>query len=246
MKIPKSWERQPDQSQWPEFHFYLTPVSKAWRERLERDRKEAGSPSNIFMTRNRKRFGYENGGWYRERRVRNSDYVKPPFLVLLYGLKTADNGLARCWFPPDLAMSVMRPALNKVARNFGSSLYGGEDNRAYVEGMDLQIWNSKKVKLPRFRWNGQQLVPVKTPDEVRGGGMSDEKAVYVFSYGIHRGTLTSRDSGQPEEHPTRQACVDSWKAHKRWFSGMGYVIWFARIKHPDGHEERLDGDCNYV
>jgi hypothetical protein len=68
---------------------------------------------------------------------------------------------------------------------------------------------------------------------------------FILSHGIHRGTITRRDSGAPEEFETREAAIQKLAEHEAWYKRLGYVIWFAVLQHPDGKQEQLGGDENY-
>jgi len=68
---------------------------------------------------------------------------------------------------------------------------------------------------------------------------------WVLHHGIHRGTITSRDTGS-EEYDTEQEARDAFKNHKDFYSRIGYVIWFAYLVSPEGKKTAIDaGNTNY-
>ena len=60
--------------------------------------------------------------------------------------------------------------------------------------------------------------------------MSDK---WVLAHGIHRGTLTSRDSGNPEEFDTEQEAMTAFRKHKDWF---------AYLTSPNGDKRLLESN----
>lgn len=55
-------------------------------------------------------------------------------------------------------------------------------------------------------------------------------------WGIHRGTLTSRDSTQeycPDEAAARAKYEQVISAYQRGNDRFGYVLWFAEIRDPN-------------
>jgi hypothetical protein len=68
---------------------------------------------------------------------------------------------------------------------------------------------------------------------------------WILNHGCHRGTITSRDVGQPEEFDTREDAVNALTAHRKWYKSIGYQIWFATLKSPEGKEETLESNPCY-
>lgn len=62
---------------------------------------------------------------------------------------------------------------------------------------------------------------------------------FVLNWGIHRGTLTSRDIGEPKYFDSEGEAQDELRAMNADFAKIGYQIWFARLTTPDGTEKRL-------
>jgi hypothetical protein len=59
-----------------------------------------------------------------------------------------------------------------------------------------------------------------------------------LNWGIHGGTLMSRDVGDPVFADTRKALEMEIERLKKNFSEIGYFLWYASIIDPDGkHEE---------
>lgn len=75
------------------------------------------------------------------------------------------------------------------------------------------------------------------------GGQVDaivsQRPQYTLSWGIHAGTLTSRDVGESYKFDTEQECID--KAHKlqSHYKNMGYKIWYANVINPDGTSRNI-------
>ena len=69
---------------------------------------------------------------------------------------------------------------------------------------------------------------------------------WTLSHGIHRGTITSRDS-TTSEHMTLAECRKSLDESEEFYKSIGYRIWFAKAVGPDGQEHRLSkDDSNYA
>jgi len=69
--------------------------------------------------------------------------------------------------------------------------------------------------------------------------MSDK---WVLAHGIHRGTLTSRDSGDPEMFDTAADALAAFRKHKDWYRRIGYQIWFAYLTSPSGDKQLLESN----
>jgi hypothetical protein len=75
--------------------------------------------------------------------------------------------------------------------------------------------------------------------------MENKTGKYILSHGCHRGTLMSRDSGQPEQFNTYDEAYDQYLEHKNFYHSIGYQIWFAKIIDPDGTEHYLESNPYY-
>ncbi len=78
--------------------------------------------------------------------------------------------------------------------------------------------------------------------------MSDNNTsnqAYELIIGIHRGTFTSRDVEQPESFESMDDCIKAVTKAKTFYSGIGYKIWFAEVKNPDGTTTTLEQNTNY-
>jgi hypothetical protein len=62
---------------------------------------------------------------------------------------------------------------------------------------------------------------------------------WKFQIGIHRGTLTSRDSGADQEFDSLAECHAEAGKAKANYAGMGYQIWFCRAVGPNGEKHTL-------
>ena len=75
--------------------------------------------------------------------------------------------------------------------------------------------------------------------------MNEHEGKYIFNHGIHRGTLMSRDVGNPEYFDTYEEAYQAYLNAKAQYARYGYQIWFASIKAPDGKETQLPGNAYY-
>lgn len=65
---------------------------------------------------------------------------------------------------------------------------------------------------------------------------------FVLHHGCHRGTLTSRDTGSPQEFDTYQEAYNAYLEHRKFYRSIGYQIWFAQIVKPDGTKDLLESN----
>jgi len=63
--------------------------------------------------------------------------------------------------------------------------------------------------------------------------------------GCHRGTLTSRDVGHPEEKDSLEDCQKAVKRAEEWYNSIGYFIWFASATDPEGKKHQLHPGTPY-
>ena len=54
---------------------------------------------------------------------------------------------------------------------------------------------------------------------------------WLLSFGIHGGTLMSRDSGRTE-HDSEEEARQSCREQKDWAASIGYKVWFAQMIAP--------------
>ena len=66
---------------------------------------------------------------------------------------------------------------------------------------------------------------------------------YILRYGIHKGTICSREYSIPEEFNTYE---EAYNNYEKIYLFPGYVIWFAEITHPDGKVTQLESNTNYI
>jgi len=69
--------------------------------------------------------------------------------------------------------------------------------------------------------------------------------MYELTIGIHCGTITSRDVEQPESFESMGDCIKAVAKAKTFYRGIGYKIWFAEVKNPDGTKTTLEQNTNY-
>lgn len=71
------------------------------------------------------------------------------------------------------------------------------------------------------------------------------KMSYKLNIGCHRNTIISRDS-EVREFDSRQEAYDDYLSAKKFWRSIGYIVWFAKITHPDGTVETLESNpCRY-
>jgi len=63
--------------------------------------------------------------------------------------------------------------------------------------------------------------------------------LWSLHIGIHRGTLTSRDSEMPKPMASLQACADAARTAFREYACMGCQCWFCYAVGPDGQRHTL-------
>lgn len=61
---------------------------------------------------------------------------------------------------------------------------------------------------------------------------------YTLISGCHRGTLVSRDSGA-DEYDSEEEARTAFDKQRIFWQRIGYQVWFATLKHPDGTETVL-------
>ncbi len=59
---------------------------------------------------------------------------------------------------------------------------------------------------------------------------------WTLRWGIHRGTLMSRDTGEPKQFDTVEECrTEAARIDESFIGhGWGYRLWFATAHGPDG------------
>lgn len=68
----------------------------------------------------------------------------------------------------------------------------------------------------------------------------EEYASYYLTWAIHRGTLMSRDCGDPFYFRTEAEGREKFRQIKRSMNDGGCQIWFAYLNFPDGTKELLE------
>lgn len=80
-------------------------------------------------------------------------------------------------------------------------------------------------------------------DEIEALGVPDMPWKLVV--GIHRGTITSRDSGS-EDCKDLAECKRRFLEQQTSYANIGYVIWYAHAVSPTGQQHSLcTGNSNY-
>jgi hypothetical protein len=68
--------------------------------------------------------------------------------------------------------------------------------------------------------------------------MNSEK--WTLSYGVHRGTYTSRDAGMPKQFDTKELALNSFRNSRKFLHSIGYQIWYAKLTDPQGNTTTLE------
>ena len=68
----------------------------------------------------------------------------------------------------------------------------------------------------------------------------EEGAGWTLSIGIHNGTLTSRDTADPQKLSSLEACQTAVTEAERRYANLGYFIWFADATSPSGEKHRMN------
>ncbi len=68
---------------------------------------------------------------------------------------------------------------------------------------------------------------------------------WILNYGIHQGTLMSRDVGQPTEYDSREEAMAAAAANREYYRQIGYKIWFATITDPNGKRTQIESNPYY-
>ena len=72
-----------------------------------------------------------------------------------------------------------------------------------------------------------------------------EKSKWILTHAIHRHTFTSRDIASPEPYDTKELALQALEDARIFYRRIGYVIWWAYLKDPEGHETLLEQDGSY-
>jgi len=69
----------------------------------------------------------------------------------------------------------------------------------------------------------------------------DNSNKFKLAWGIHRGTMMSRDIGDPYYFETEKEVIDKLESLKKNYSEAPFpcYIWYATIYRPDGTSEQL-------
>jgi len=62
---------------------------------------------------------------------------------------------------------------------------------------------------------------------------------WTLAIGIHNGTRLSRDTEDPRKLANLEKCQAAVTQAEKGYASMGYFIWFATAKGPDGKEHSL-------
>jgi len=68
---------------------------------------------------------------------------------------------------------------------------------------------------------------------------------WTLNHGCHRGTLMSRDTAQPSTHSTEAKAIEAYQGHRKFYRGIGYQIWFAKLTSPTGEIRTLESNPYY-
>ncbi len=66
-------------------------------------------------------------------------------------------------------------------------------------------------------------------------------------HGIHRGTITSRDTRSKDGLASLEECKQELAKHEAFYRSIGYVIWFATAYSPEGVAHKIHpGNAHYA
>lgn len=68
---------------------------------------------------------------------------------------------------------------------------------------------------------------------------------WTLEFGIHQGTVISRDSDSIGGFESLQACIDELAKKERFFNSIGYVIWYANAVSPSGERQSIHKGNSY-
>ncbi len=74
----------------------------------------------------------------------------------------------------------------------------------------------------------------------KGGVIMEGK--WTLNHGCHRGTVMSRDTGQPSTHDTEDEALEAYRGHRSFYHSIGYQIWFANLTSPTGEKRTLESN----
>lgn len=72
-----------------------------------------------------------------------------------------------------------------------------------------------------------------------------EEGKWIFNHGIHRGTITSRDTYQPMKFDTKEEAMMYYREQREFYHSIGYQFWYAKLTSPDGKTSTLESNSNY-
>ncbi len=67
-------------------------------------------------------------------------------------------------------------------------------------------------------------------------------AKWILKHGIHKGTSATRETLPTKEFNTEKEAMKYYRKYRRTWQGIGYQIWYARLRSPDGVEEVLESN----
>lgn len=74
----------------------------------------------------------------------------------------------------------------------------------------------------------------------------DENNTWKVNYGIHNGTLDSRDVHTQGGYASQEECENAVRELETSYAELGYVIWFAHAVDPGGNRFQLrEEDISY-
>ncbi len=68
---------------------------------------------------------------------------------------------------------------------------------------------------------------------------------WMFHVGIHRGTLTSRDSEQPKEAESLKQCQEWAREALLGYASLGCQVWYCYAMSPEGERTTLIQGSDY-
>jgi hypothetical protein len=109
-----------------------------------------------------------------------------------------------------------------------------------------EIYASKRLNaIERFIREDRQK-EWEEKEAARRAREEERKKMYVLRWGLHRGTLMSRDIGDNFYFNNLEECRKKHMELKADFNSRGYQIWYAEIVVPyDGEKIKLEDNAYY-
>lgn len=118
-----------------------------------------------------------------------------------------------------------------------------------------QVNSAGEVYFPEESQLGEITIPedtlLKLQDWKKGRTEAQatvQQGTCTLSFGVHHGTMMSRDFGTFDGYPDKQAAIADYHARMKSLRGFGYQCWFAYVyphNLPD-EKEQIDSPIPYL